>query len=175
MINQILAPRDVKPLTPQLFHPGLVTPAMFGDPVHYLIEHRYTQIDDLPASQQILGPSSKSKAGGYSRSRSSSPSRSCGSGSAGDMHHLARAAPGDMKRQTDRVLASWLRGRRGDAGHPDGPTRTFASRSVPWQRRAASVVLAASSGVRPAARADGLALRAGVLREEPQPSTGLCR
>jgi hypothetical protein len=56
MINQILAPRDVKPLTPQLFHPGLATPATFGDPVQYLIEHGcYTQIDDLPASKTDSG------------------------------------------------------------------------------------------------------------------------
>jgi hypothetical protein len=41
MVNQILAPIDFKPSTPQLFHPrGAQHPV---DPLHYLIEHGYTQ------------------------------------------------------------------------------------------------------------------------------------
>ncbi len=44
LINQTLAPVDVRAVTPELFQPGPSTPANFGDPVLYLIQHGYTQL-----------------------------------------------------------------------------------------------------------------------------------
>ena len=43
-INQTLAPVDVRAITPGLFQPGPATPADFGDPVQYLIQHGLTQL-----------------------------------------------------------------------------------------------------------------------------------
>jgi uncharacterized protein YneF (UPF0154 family) len=43
MINQALRPVDVQAVTPGLFQPGPATPANL-DPVHYLIQHGYTQL-----------------------------------------------------------------------------------------------------------------------------------
>jgi hypothetical protein len=52
MINQTLAPVDVRAVTPGLFQPGPSTPANFGDPVQYLIQHGYLQITSYqPASR----------------------------------------------------------------------------------------------------------------------------
>ncbi len=44
MINQTLAPIDVRVITPNLFQPGPATPADVGDPVQYLIQHGLTQL-----------------------------------------------------------------------------------------------------------------------------------
>jgi ABC-2 family transporter protein len=43
MINQTLAPVDVRAVTPELFQPGPATPANLGDPVLYLIQHGIVQ------------------------------------------------------------------------------------------------------------------------------------
>jgi hypothetical protein len=43
MINQTLRPVDVQAVTPGRFQPGPATPASI-DPVHYLIQHGYTQL-----------------------------------------------------------------------------------------------------------------------------------
>jgi hypothetical protein len=43
MINQTLAPVDVRAVTPELFQPGPATPANLGDPVNYLIQHGIVQ------------------------------------------------------------------------------------------------------------------------------------
>jgi hypothetical protein len=43
MINQTLRPVDVQAVTPGQFQPGPATPASI-DPVHYLIQHGYTQL-----------------------------------------------------------------------------------------------------------------------------------
>ena len=43
MINQALRPVDVQAVTPGQFQPGPATPASI-DPVHYLIQHGYTQL-----------------------------------------------------------------------------------------------------------------------------------
>ncbi len=52
MINQTLARVDVQALTLNLFHPGPATPASFGDPVQYLIQHGYTPfVTYQPASR----------------------------------------------------------------------------------------------------------------------------
>ena len=51
-INQTLAQVDVHALTLNLFHPGPATPASFGDPVQYLLQHGYTQFTTYqPASR----------------------------------------------------------------------------------------------------------------------------
>jgi hypothetical protein len=51
-INQILAPVDVRVVTPNLFQPGPATPANLGDPVQYLIQHGLTQLTTYqPASR----------------------------------------------------------------------------------------------------------------------------
>ncbi len=44
LINQTLAPVDVRAITPELFQPGPATPANLGDPVQYLIQHGLTQL-----------------------------------------------------------------------------------------------------------------------------------
>ncbi len=52
VINQTLAPVDVRALTPELFQPGPATPPNFGDPVQYLIRHGLTQLTSYqPASR----------------------------------------------------------------------------------------------------------------------------
>ena len=52
LINQILAPVDVRAVTPEVFQPGPSTPANFGDPVQYLIQHGLTQLTTYqPASR----------------------------------------------------------------------------------------------------------------------------
>jgi hypothetical protein len=52
MINQTLAPVDVRAVTPGVFQPGPSTPANFDDPVHYLITHGYLQLTRYqPASR----------------------------------------------------------------------------------------------------------------------------
>jgi hypothetical protein len=52
MINQTLRPVDVQAVTPGMFQPGPATPANFGDPVQYLIQHGYTQLTTFqPASR----------------------------------------------------------------------------------------------------------------------------
>jgi ABC-2 family transporter protein len=43
MLNQTLAPVDVRAVTPELFQPGPATPANLGDPVNYLIQHGIVQ------------------------------------------------------------------------------------------------------------------------------------
>jgi hypothetical protein len=52
IINQTLAPVDVRALTPEIFQPGPATPLNFGDPVQYLIQHGLTQLTTYqPASR----------------------------------------------------------------------------------------------------------------------------
>jgi hypothetical protein len=52
VINQTLAPVDVRAVTPDLFQPGPATPVNLGDPVNYLIQHGITQLTTYqPASR----------------------------------------------------------------------------------------------------------------------------
>jgi hypothetical protein len=44
MINDALAPIDVRAVTPELFQPGPATPANLGDPVQYLLGHGFMHV-----------------------------------------------------------------------------------------------------------------------------------
>jgi len=54
MVNQIVSPIDFEPPTPAP-HPRHATAGILGNRLQYLVEHGPHAIDDLPASQQILG------------------------------------------------------------------------------------------------------------------------